>query len=240
LSYHLGKVIHWAQNSSANYYPTNILRQISQPPASEYIYLQLFLLSGNDKYINLVSVSIFILLIISLVLLAKQLKLPEPAIKPTLFFYISLPAVILLSSSAKNDLHLVLWLTVFYFFFLKTAEKGKLSDSMLSGLALGIAILTKSSAYIFSIPLLVIFGVKGTLRHGKRFILVLFCLLSAVLILNFPTMETKQLAEGICNSIFNESLRYYIGVIRIPKNPLSANLLSEAQPTRWLSSWLPL
>ena len=54
LAYHLPRIEHWIQDKNIYPYPTNLIRQIITPPMSEYILLQLRMLSGNDWYLNLV------------------------------------------------------------------------------------------------------------------------------------------------------------------------------------------
>ena len=54
MAYHLPRIQHWLQNGNIYPYPTNITRQIATSPLSEYIILNLQLLSSSDFFANLV------------------------------------------------------------------------------------------------------------------------------------------------------------------------------------------
>src|SRR5205823_14963337 len=49
MAYHLGRVLHWTQNQSVAHYPTNIGRQLLNPPWSGFAILQLTLLGGEER-----------------------------------------------------------------------------------------------------------------------------------------------------------------------------------------------
>ena len=54
MTYHLSRVMHWIQNENVNFYPTQIDRQLTQPPFAEYFILHLQLLNGSDRFANIV------------------------------------------------------------------------------------------------------------------------------------------------------------------------------------------
>ena len=53
MSYHLPRVVHWLQQRSLAFYPTQELRQLTSPPGAELCILQLHALSGADYLDNL-------------------------------------------------------------------------------------------------------------------------------------------------------------------------------------------
>lgn len=53
VSYHMSRIMHWIQNRSLKFYPTLIPRQLHLNPWAEYALLHLQLLSGSDRFANL-------------------------------------------------------------------------------------------------------------------------------------------------------------------------------------------
>jgi hypothetical protein len=54
MTYHMSRVMHWIQNGSLASYPTQIARQLYPPPGAELAILQFQILSGGDRFANLV------------------------------------------------------------------------------------------------------------------------------------------------------------------------------------------
>lgn len=75
-SYHMPRVLHWAQNHTVAYYPTHIQRQLWSSPGAEFITLQFYVLAGTDRFIALVPWSAFVLSIAASSLIAKELRAP--------------------------------------------------------------------------------------------------------------------------------------------------------------------
>jgi 4-amino-4-deoxy-L-arabinose transferase-like glycosyltransferase len=101
-------------------------------------------------------------------------------------FAMTLPAGILASSGAKNDYYMAMWLVAAVYFALRFAAAEGLTDGLLFGAALGLALLTKATAYLFAPPLVaaVLLGRRGgpRLRVGRG----LGAALAVALLLNLP------------------------------------------------------
>ena len=54
LTYHLPRVMHWAQQSSVRHYPTDCISQLQMGPFSAFLQTHLFLLWGSDRLANLI------------------------------------------------------------------------------------------------------------------------------------------------------------------------------------------
>ena len=54
MTYHMARVVHWIQNRSVAHYPTHITRQLYSAPWAEYAIMHLQILSGGDRFANLV------------------------------------------------------------------------------------------------------------------------------------------------------------------------------------------
>lgn len=73
MTYHMPRVMHWAQNQTVAHYPTNIVRQLFRPPWSGFAIMQFQVLSGGDQWANLVQWFSMFGSVIGVSLIAKQL-----------------------------------------------------------------------------------------------------------------------------------------------------------------------
>jgi hypothetical protein len=74
MTYHMGRVVHWIQNQSVNFYPTHITRQLYQSPWAEYAILHLQILSSSDRFANLVQWFSMVGSVVGVTAIAKQLR----------------------------------------------------------------------------------------------------------------------------------------------------------------------
>ncbi len=103
MTYHIARVMHWMQNKNVNHYPTNIGRQISQPPFAEYVILHLRLFNDNDRLANLVQWIFMCGSIICVSLIARESGGNKTTQLLSAFFAATLPMGILQSTSTQND-----------------------------------------------------------------------------------------------------------------------------------------
>jgi len=184
-SYHLARIEHWIQNRSLEFYLTSNTRQLMLPPFAEVLILQFRLLSGGDRFDNLVqwlagAGGVIVVGRIALALGASRIGVALARLTAA-----SLPIGILESSSTQNDL-------VAGFFLLCMAERllawrssRSLRDAAFMAMAAGLALATKGTAY----PIGASFGIWFLLEllAARRQILrsLLVCAL-LVLLPNLP------------------------------------------------------
>ncbi|MCJ7434108.1 MAG: glycosyltransferase family 39 protein [Anaerolineales bacterium] len=184
MTYHLARTIHWMQNGSVDFYPTNILRQLHLNPWSEYAMMQFLLLSGSDKLVNFVQWFSMAGSLIGVTLIAEQLGATPRTQVYAAAIAATIPMGILQASSTQNDYAAAFWLVCFVYVGFAFKRSGTMKDALAAGVALGIAILTKATVYIFAIPFLLWFSLSVLWKDRLSAIRPLFAIALIVLLLN--------------------------------------------------------
>lgn len=147
-TYHLARVVHWAQNHSVAPYPTHILRQIYQMPWAEETILWLRLLSGGDHWAAFVQWWALLSLFVVFPDFVRRL-IPQANIVVARWSVAAIPMAILQASSTQNDLVVTFWAIGFVYALLLYRESGKTVWLIASALALGLALRSKGTAYLW-------------------------------------------------------------------------------------------
>jgi hypothetical protein len=164
LSYHMPRVMHWAQNHSVAHYVTHIDRQLYLNPLAEYAILHSVLLSGGDRMANLPQWLSLWVAALAVYSLARSLGGTRASGLLAALFFFTLPMVLLQSSSTQNDLVLTGFLCSLVALSLGPAGPRPWLLVPLTGLVLGCAWLTKGTAYFLCLPL-----VLASLAVGEAF-----------------------------------------------------------------------
>lgn len=155
LTYHLSRIMYWIQNKNVYYYPTFTLRQLHLSPFSEYILLNIRIIDGNDNLVNTLQWLSLIGVIIAITKIAKNLGANLKGQIISLVVLVTIPMAILQASSTQNDIVVSYFLSCFVYFLLQVVGDKKNNNWMQSiymGVSLGLAILTKGTAYIYAFP----------------------------------------------------------------------------------------
>jgi 4-amino-4-deoxy-L-arabinose transferase-like glycosyltransferase len=154
--YHVPRVMHWAQQGSVAHYATPILLQLQGAPLAEYFLLHLYLLTGGDALFNLVQWFSFLLAVLAVYATAEMLFFRSGLTAAVLAA--TLPMGVLQASSTQNDLVAAAWLAVSLYLGLCALRDPKVAPlAAFTGLALGLAVLTKPTALIISAPFALLF-----------------------------------------------------------------------------------
>ena len=169
MTYHMARIPSWIRQGSINFFPTETLLQLHQPPLAEWNILHFQILSGGDRFANTVQWVALVGCSIAASLIARELKQPFPVQVLALVIAATLPMGLLQGSSTQNDLVVSFWSLAFVLFALQYLRKPTVRRVSLCGLALGFALLTKGTAYAVAPPLaamLLLYGIIHT--QGAR------------------------------------------------------------------------
>jgi 4-amino-4-deoxy-L-arabinose transferase-like glycosyltransferase len=173
LTYHMSRVAHWIQNKTVANYPTNLLRQLHQNPQAEFTILNFQILAGSDRVANLVQWFSMVGSMVGVSLLAKQLG---ASLRGQIFAAVvagTIPMGILQGSSTQNDYVVAFWLVCFVYYAMLLKADGELLYALATGASLGLAILTKGTAYLYAFPFTAWVGLALIRsRHAKGFALI--------------------------------------------------------------------
>lgn len=174
--YHMARVEHWIQNRSVANYPTNVPRQVHMPPWSEWAIAHTVLLAGNDRFANCVQWLAMVGSVIGASQIARRLGARG---RGQLFAAIStatVPMGVMQASSTQNDYACAFWLVCCVALTLELFSQPRsqwrrgmgITLAILAGLAGGLALATKGTAYVYLPPLGVLLAIVGVVHWGWR------------------------------------------------------------------------
>lgn len=169
--YHLPRVMHWIQDKSVAPYPTHIARQLWPSPGGSFVVLHGQLLTGSDRSVTVVQWLAFIGDIVLASLVAKELGAKRKGQLFAAFFFALLPPAVAQASGAQVELISAFWFGCAVVLGLQMmnsrVESRSWSSVFLLGAAIGLAILTKTTAFIFLAPF-VLWYLTTTIRRDPR------------------------------------------------------------------------
>jgi hypothetical protein len=152
MTYHLPRVMHWADQRSIEFYPTGIWRQNLTQPLAEYGILHLFLLGGDragEAAAFLVQWTSFGAAIACAPLIAGELGLNRRVRIASAIAAATIPMAILQSSGTQNDVVAGSLLMATAWLLLRLRRRMRSADVAMCGLALGLALLAKGTSHLF-------------------------------------------------------------------------------------------
>lgn len=150
-TYHMARVANWIQWANVNFYPTSTLRQLYSNPLAEYGILNIFLLSGDDRFVNLLQFGSLIGCGVLVSLIVREFKLDYSSQIFAILLATTFPMAILQASSTQNDLVVSFFTLGFFLFYLRLSrsENKSYAELIFCALSLGLAFLTKGTAYMY-------------------------------------------------------------------------------------------
>ena len=152
----------------------------------EYAMLQLHALAGGDWFDNLVQWFSMTGCVIGVSLIAEMVGATARGQVLAALFCATIPEGILEASGAKNDYSLCFWLVCLVYYLLAFRRAGTLGNVLGIGGALGLACLTKGSAFVFAPPLIVALAILWPHREWRQYVRYFLFAGGLFLVLNAP------------------------------------------------------
>ncbi len=184
--YHMSRAAHWVQNESVAHYPTSILWQLYHPPFAEFQIAHLQILSGGDYLSQIPQWLSMIGCVLGISLITKQLGGSKSAQIFAAFFTATIPMGILQASTAQNDYVVAFWLIALLVLIFETEKNRELFLYFLIGTCLGLAALTKTTAYLYGLPIMLYFIFREIRQRQPKLILRLVAICLIALFINLP------------------------------------------------------
>ena len=228
MAYHLPRIEHWIQNGNIYPYNTNIVRQVLTSPLSEYMLVNIQLLSGTDSFFNVVQFASFLLILIIGTLIFKELNISYKGQLLLVFALMSLPMMIFQSTTTQTDLLASLFFLAFiYFALLIHKGVGQFTFNIVYLIAsLAIGILTKYHIAIFAFPIclyLVYFIISKKKVKDIYFTILIGILIFSVILLPFFARNIYFFGSITGKEVFAENATIVNSTLNI-KNMLSNDL----------------
>lgn len=189
MTYHLARIPSWISHQSVAHYPSGVVRQIYQPPFAEYVIMHFNILSRTDLFSGMVQFSFLLFSIVALLAITETFCLSISYKILAIFLVLTIPEVVLQAGSTQNDLVVSFFVIVSFYFAIKSIKEFNVKNASYFGLAVGLGILTKATAYMYIFPIILIFGITVLIRlfSTKNYNYIWYSLLAAFifLLINF-------------------------------------------------------
>lgn len=160
LNYHQPRQWMWLQNGGLGHFPTLNDRMLMMPPLAEVIGVHFLALTGDDRWANLPQWAAYVLSTCLVFGSVRRLGGGRAAAWLGAWLVLTLPMAYHEASNAKNDLMGAFWTLVVLNEVIR-ARIGSLAEAgagAWAGAAAGLAVLTKSTAFLF-LPGLLFMGI---------------------------------------------------------------------------------
>jgi hypothetical protein len=173
MTYHMARVAEWIQNGSVEFYPTANERQNYQLPLAGFAVLHLQLLTRSDLLANIPQWICFAACIIIVSLIVKEFGQPLSVQIFGGLIAATLPEAILQGSSTQTDLICGAFCLAAALSLCRLTCESTLRRVIYVGVSLGLALLSKGTAYLYIGAIVLALGVPYLMQARHRSLLAM-------------------------------------------------------------------
>jgi hypothetical protein len=153
--YHLPRQYAWIRQASVDHYPAHHLHQLEMAPFAEYLGVHWMLLTGGDGWTNMHQWFALLGAVLASSLAARELGAGARGQALAGMLVLLNPAALTQAVNGKNDLVVALWVLTLGWLAARAWRTGMcgVGESLFMGAVLGLALLTKGTAYVIAAPL---------------------------------------------------------------------------------------
>lgn len=207
--YHLPRQVFWMMQGSVEPFPATHTHQISMPVLSEFLGLNLLLLSGTDTWHNLVQTLFMAASCGVISLMVRDLDGSSRAQGLAALTALLVPAAFFEASNAKNDIVL----SLFVLFPLRASlrlwsgsSKPDIRLLLLTSLSAGLAIASKGTAIVYLLPSAILILAACLKNHAVRSLLL--AILPGLLLVVLPPLPQMVRNESLFHSPAGPNLHH--------------------------------
>lgn len=153
MAYHLSRAAYWLQYQSVGHYSGATLRQTGSAPNAEILVAWVMLLPGSDRWVEITQWLSLAGIMAAVFSGARLLGFAAGAGMFAATVLLLLPQPLLQSTTTQNDLVVAFFVAAAVLFLVRGVRDHHLGDLTIAGLALGLAVGTKTTA-LFALPAL--------------------------------------------------------------------------------------
>lgn len=169
MTYHLPRQVYWVQQASVAHYPANFEAQVLHPPFAEFCGVHLMILSGNDRFANLVQWSALVMTCVAVSLIARELGGNRTAQFFASMLIPLIPTAYMWASNTKIGLVVAMWACIGVWLALRLFSERRIGigGAAKIGFVFGLLVLTKTTALFCGGPAVLLIGLR--LIYSYRF-----------------------------------------------------------------------
>ena len=168
LMYHLSRAAMWIQDGSVFGIDGGTIYETQHQPNGEFLYGWTMLLADGDRFAALIQWAAAIGCGAVVFWGARMLNFARSASAFAAAIFLTLPQVVVQASSTFVDLPAALFVGAFGLFAIRAVRIATPGDLVVAGLALGLAVGTKGTAFLAAPALLILIGASLRLHRPSR------------------------------------------------------------------------
>jgi len=186
MEYHLPRIVMWMSNHNVRFFPTPDYCQLIYGPWSEYAMMHTELLWGSDRFVNVVEWLSLLGSLLAASLIAEKLGAGPRGQALAAVACATIPEGVLEASGPMNTYVVSFWIAATVLFLMDSNDEPSWFNTVCVGLAAGLAVCTKGTAYVLLPFLVLACWLMGTMRTRILFLKRSALLLLLIFALNAP------------------------------------------------------